>query len=291
MLLESQIGANEQILWSGTKDKKVSVLEAIFNPMMPFALIWGIIDASFIGTMLKGVRYASAESAASPIGFVIPFFLLHLMPVWLYVGGIITAARKAQNTRYCITDQAVYIQQGILNTQTERFDYPRILSFTVGQSVFDKASNTGDVCLTLDQVVYSGKNRRAHQRVVKIENIPDYEDVFRMVSQYHSYAAANAVSRMPQNMMPSPVSGRNVFPPPQYGSQPQMPQNFNQPQTVQPQMPQNFNQPQTPPVILPPEPLMPSFEDTLAPDEFHDPTLSAFDFQNKDPFNDNNNGF
>ena len=81
MLLESQIGPNEHILWSGTKNKKVSVMEAIFNPMLPFAAIWGLVDFGFI-FMMTGTSHSGSSGSAgkSFLGFMIPFFLLHLMP-------------------------------------------------------------------------------------------------------------------------------------------------------------------------------------------------------------------
>lgn len=39
MTLREQIGKDERVIWEGSKSKKVSVLEGIFNPMLPFALI------------------------------------------------------------------------------------------------------------------------------------------------------------------------------------------------------------------------------------------------------------
>ena len=47
MNLRDQISRGEAVLWNGKKSVKVSVLEAIFNPMLPFALIWLAFDAGF----------------------------------------------------------------------------------------------------------------------------------------------------------------------------------------------------------------------------------------------------
>ena len=42
--LKAMVGNDENILWRGRPDKKCFILESIFNPMLPFALIWGILD-------------------------------------------------------------------------------------------------------------------------------------------------------------------------------------------------------------------------------------------------------
>lgn len=39
--LKAMIGKNETIYYEGKPDKKTFVLESIFNPLLPFALIWG----------------------------------------------------------------------------------------------------------------------------------------------------------------------------------------------------------------------------------------------------------
>ena len=38
--LELMIGKDEKILWKGRPNKKCFILEGIFNPMLPFALVW-----------------------------------------------------------------------------------------------------------------------------------------------------------------------------------------------------------------------------------------------------------
>ena len=80
--LKSMVGENEKIMWEGKPSKKCFIFESIFNPMLPFALIWAIIDLGFIGTVSKFGNDGFGF-------FLIPFFLLHLMPVWIYLFGVI----------------------------------------------------------------------------------------------------------------------------------------------------------------------------------------------------------
>lgn len=201
MLLESQVGPNEHIIWSGTKNKKVSVMESIFNPLLPFAALWAIIDFGIIFmSSANSNSHSSTGIGKSIMRFLIPFLLLHLMPVWLYLGGVLTSAVRAKNTCYCVTDQAVYIQHGVFNTTTERITYQQVISVGTQQSFFDKRAYTGDVVLKLDEIVYSGKYRTPHQRNVKIENIADYEDLYQMIMQYQPSFATGMPGNAPRDM-------------------------------------------------------------------------------------------
>lgn len=245
MRLEDQIGPNEHIIWSGKKDKKVSFLESIFNSMLPFALFWGLIDLTFISAAVSAMRYETySDNGSMPAGFFLLFFALHLMPVWLYLGGVLTSVRKAKNTQYCVTDQAVYVQSGVFDTKVERRDYAQFVSLTIGQSFWDKRANTGDVRITLDEVYYTGKHHRRQNRMLNIENIADYQAVFQLVQQQRNAHQYNDTARGMN--MGYPNAGYPNAGYPQYGS-PQMPQ-YGSPQMPQygnPQMPQ-YGNPQMP---------------------------------------------
>ena len=43
------IGKDEKILYAGKPDKKCFIFESIFNPLLPFAIVWGLFDSFFIG--------------------------------------------------------------------------------------------------------------------------------------------------------------------------------------------------------------------------------------------------
>ena len=61
--------------------------ESIFNPLLPVATIWLLIDAGFLS-----VAMGSAQL------FMIPFMLFHMMPVWIYLAGVIFSFKKYKNT-------------------------------------------------------------------------------------------------------------------------------------------------------------------------------------------------
>ena len=82
--LELMVGSNEEILWKGKPHQRCFILESIFNPLLPFALIWLLFDSIFIVTLLSTTSEMPHEFALT---FVI-FFIIHLMPVWIYLSGV-----------------------------------------------------------------------------------------------------------------------------------------------------------------------------------------------------------
>ncbi len=50
--LYGMLADNEEVLWSGKPDLKCFVLESIFNPLLPFAIVWALFDALFIILLL-----------------------------------------------------------------------------------------------------------------------------------------------------------------------------------------------------------------------------------------------
>mgnify|MGYP006363400611 CR=1 FL=1 len=65
--LKALVGSNEKIMYEGRPNKKCFLFESFFNPLLPFALIWGIVDIAILGTV-----FAQDESSEM-LGFIIPF--------------------------------------------------------------------------------------------------------------------------------------------------------------------------------------------------------------------------
>lgn len=155
---------DETVLWEGTPDKKVSIFEGIFNPLLVFAAIWLIFDLFAI------------VSTASEGGFVdqMPiagFFAIHLAPVWIYLFGAITSGLQAKHTRYVVTDRAVYIQKGIFTINTERSPLNEVMHTGVHCGVFDQFFGTGDVVMECVHEVH------------KITNIRDFNKVCDLIAR------------------------------------------------------------------------------------------------------------
>jgi len=167
--IENYKGADEHILWTGTKDKRVATLEGVFNPLAPFAILWALFDAVFIGGFTLSGQVGEMGGFALVL---IPFFALHLMPVWIYLAGILTAGLKAKHTAYMITDKNVYFQHGVFSLNVEVKSFAEMSHINIHQGIADKLFHCGDVYV------------QCHDHTHKIENIADYEAVFKLLQQY-----------------------------------------------------------------------------------------------------------
>lgn len=199
MRITEQVGYNEHVVWEGRKAIGVSICEAIFNPMLPFAIIWAALDS-----MIFKSAFGSIDTDMGK--FVLIFLLVHMMPVWMYLGGVLTSAFKAKNTQYAITDKAIYIQTGIFTTTVETKPFADMSHVSVRQGVFDKIFRTGDVisvCAHPSTTAYNSS--RGHSHGMNIENIPDYEEVFRMVKQMQTDIYADTM--YPNDLRPSSNHG------------------------------------------------------------------------------------
>lgn len=134
--LELMVGQNENVLWRGKPNKKCFLLESIFNPLLPFALIWAIVD---IGILL--VFTFADRQAGSPriLSFVLPFLVLHLMPVWIYLGGVFLSVRKYKNTEYIITDKGIYVSGGTFSYNYEMKPFTDLSHINIHRGIFVSA--------------------------------------------------------------------------------------------------------------------------------------------------------
>ena len=191
MQLRDQIGFNEKVLWEGTKDKRVTVFESIFNPLLFFALIWAVFDTSIMVLTFNDADMAVNRGVMTGI---LLFLAVHMMPVWIYIGGVITSALRAKHTYYLITDKAVYIQSGIFNTVTEVKPFTDLSHINIHTGIFDKVFGTGDVILVCSHIsMTAGYQNDTHTHGMNIENIRDYEEVFRIVKNQQEIVYADTM--------------------------------------------------------------------------------------------------
>ena len=169
--LRNLVNNGEKILYEGKPSKKCFIFESIFNPMMPFAIIWAIIDFGIIGTSLF-------FSDSNFFVFIIPFMLLHLMPVWIYLGGVLFSFRKYKNTYYIVTDYGVYISNGIFVKQYNQKPFSELSHVDLHRGIFDQKFNTGDIVLTSNQL--STNNT---VRAMSIASIENYTEVYNLVKK------------------------------------------------------------------------------------------------------------
>lgn len=165
--LKNMVGAGETILYEGKPNKKCFLFESIFNPLLPVAIIWAIFDMSFLGAGLKTANMV-----------MVPFLLVHMMPVWIYLAGVIFSFRKYKNTYYIVTDHAVYISGGIFAMNLEVKTFAELSRVNLHRGLFDQMFHVGDVVITTNQ--FTRKNQPA---VMGINSISDYSRVYKLVQK------------------------------------------------------------------------------------------------------------
>lgn len=166
--LKSMVGMDETILYEGKPDKKCFIFESIFNPLLPVAIIWAVIDMGFLGFGMGG---------GMPV-FMLPFMLFHMMPVWIYLGGVIFSFRRYQNTYYIVTDHAIYVSSGIFTMNLDSKSFAELSRVNLHRGIFDQMFGVGDIQITTNQ--FTKKNMPA---VLRINSISNYTEVYQMVKK------------------------------------------------------------------------------------------------------------
>ncbi len=197
--LKTLVGANEKILWQGRPNKACFILESIFNPLLPIAIFWGVMDFfilknSFTDMPVEGFGY-----------FLIPFFALHLMPVWLYLGGVLLSVRRFRHTEYIITDRGIYASGGTFSYTYEMKPFTDLSHINIHRGIFDQWLSVGDVISQChhESVSRNSRGRTVSAQGIKICNISDFEKVFKLVKQLQTDIYADTMYpndlRPPQN--------------------------------------------------------------------------------------------
>ena len=170
--LKAIVGPNEKILYEGKPNKKCYIFESIFNPLLPFALLWAIVDLGILGSAFF------AQDSSNMLIFFIPFLLLHMMPVWIYLGGILFTVRRYKNTAYIVTDRAIYISGGVFTRNINVKPFAELSHINLHRGVFDQKFNVGDIIATTNQLTRNGK-----RATISISSISNYIDVYNMVKK------------------------------------------------------------------------------------------------------------
>ena len=135
------LSPDEEVLLTLKPDRKVYIAESILKGL-PFALLWGGIDAFIIFTLI--VSGAFSEMGTT-IGIIIGFFLIHLIPVWLYVAQVVKRVIGYKNLSYAFTDKRIIVRSGIVGIDFKFIYYTEIDSVNVKVEILDRLFKVGDL--------------------------------------------------------------------------------------------------------------------------------------------------
>ncbi len=195
--LKKLIGDKEKILYEGKPNKKCYVFESIFNPLLPFAIIWAIIDFGLIGFTIF------SEGNEGALYFLIPFMLIHLMPVWIYLGGVLLTFRKYRNTEYIVTDNAIYISGGVFKKTFDVKPFAELSQINLHRGIFDQMFNVGDIISTSSQRTISDGTAS-----IAINSISNYIEVYNIIKKLQKDIYTDIM--YPNNKRPNENHGYNT---------------------------------------------------------------------------------
>ena len=152
------LAAGEHILWSG-KPKKNAFIASHSLTMMPIAIVWICFDFTAISSIF---------SSGNIQWFLIGFFALHMMPVWIWLGSLITAPKRWRNTNYYVTNRRIIIQGGFLAVNEKSLFFKEIRSVQSKVGLFDKLSGTGSILFNAEMI--SGNNKATPPSFQYLEN-------------------------------------------------------------------------------------------------------------------------
>ncbi len=213
--LKSLVGENEKVFYEGKPDFKCFIFESIFNPLLPFAILWGLFDLFFIGAFTTDIPTSDA-SGLIPFFFV--FMLFHMMPVWLYLGGVIFSFRRYRNTYYIVTDKAVYASGGVFTKNYQNKPFAELSHVDLHRGIFDQFFGVGDVILTSNQIAAvspsgptttygTGGNHPAYAGVT-ISSISNYTEVYNTVKKLQQDIYTDVM--YPNDLRPNENHGYNT---------------------------------------------------------------------------------
>lgn len=169
--LERMLMPDESIIWKGVPKKSAFVLNSSVK-LAPFAIIWLLFDGFFIANFI-----GSGSMMGSMVLVIIPFFALHLMPVWIWLFNMLTASKRWKNTEYAVTNKRILIRNGLVGYQYETIYYTDIANVSLRVGVIDKMLGVGDINLAIRRAGMSGSTSSSPA----ILDIEDAQRVYNMV--------------------------------------------------------------------------------------------------------------
>ncbi|MBQ4119661.1 MAG: PH domain-containing protein [Clostridia bacterium] len=130
-----ELTSGEIIHWQG-KPKKNGFIFTKSVAFLPIAIVWLCLDLEIIiSSIIEGEFLL----------FIIPFFTLHLMPVWIWLGNLISARSRWKNTTYYITNKRIVFQGGFFAVNETSLFFKEINNVNHQIGLFNKVFHSGNI--------------------------------------------------------------------------------------------------------------------------------------------------
>lgn len=146
--IESVLLDDEKILWKDKPRLLSFVLSAIFKQLV-FVIVFLGFDIVFLTLLFNFV-----PNIPMPVLiFIIVFFVLHLIPVWIWIYGIVSAFKRQKLEEYAFTDRRIIVKKGFIGSKIDSIYYTSLDSVNLKVGIIEKMCKVGDI-----YIVSEGKN-------------------------------------------------------------------------------------------------------------------------------------
>ena len=125
------LAAGEYVIWTGKPRKRAYIADKALS-LLPIAVIWTVFDLNFL-------RISGGN------GFLLMFLLVHMMPVWLWLGSAVTSVFQWRNEDYYLTNKRIIIRKGIFNPQRQSLFLRDVHSIRTHYGFLDRIFGSGDI--------------------------------------------------------------------------------------------------------------------------------------------------
>lgn len=171
------IEQDEKILWSGKPDKLIYSVGSPFFYI--FALIWGIVDIGFITLFLLAGEGGGFDGPPKLI--LIPFFVVHMTPVWIAIIGPIYRFFASSKVEYLLTNKRIYIKSGLIGADIRSLELYEVQNLSVDVGLLEKMRGAGTVLLTAN-ARNSSRNGSSPWKN-KLLHIKDPYEVYKLIQR------------------------------------------------------------------------------------------------------------
>ena len=162
------LAAGEAILWRG-KPKRSAFIASKSLTMLPIAIVWLCFDSTFI---------VAALNNDGP-WFLIPFMLLHLAPVWIWLGSTLTAGKRWRNTMYYVTNRRIIIQGGFFAVNETSIFYKDLRNAQLRIGLLDHLFHTGSIVFDSSMILHGNKQQKGPY----FENLENAQNVYERIQK------------------------------------------------------------------------------------------------------------
>lgn len=138
------LAAGEHILWRGKPKKSAYIADKALS-LMPIAIFWAIFDFQFL-------RHAGGN------GLLLIFLLVHLFPVWLWIGSALTSVIQWRNEDYFLTNKRLIIRRGVFKPERQSVFLRDVHTVRLHCGLLDRLFGSGDIYINY-AVHRHGKHR------------------------------------------------------------------------------------------------------------------------------------